>query len=189
MGHPRLFSGVERRIWVPHSSRLYRDEWGSGTFAAGPGPVRFDFDRAAFAVGPMVEAAPWPVFRLLDETASDRIAVDVYQLLDPLCVSENVEVVIAGLPELRPRAFEEFGRLSFEGSKRVVEAMQFWFAEEQVDVLRHQDVGEHIELVATAESFQHVQEDDSGVIVVEVGEPVIATEGQEMIVTFSLVTL
>ena len=66
-----------RACGVPHSSQLHRDGWGSGLFAAGPGPVGFDFDGANFSGGPVVEAAPWPVFRLLDETASDGIAVGV----------------------------------------------------------------------------------------------------------------
>ena len=90
----------------------------------------FDFDGAWFTGGPVVEAAPRPVFGFLDESARDGIAVDVDQLIDPLWVGEDVEVVLAGLPELGSGAFEEFGRLSFEGSECVVEALEFWFAEE-----------------------------------------------------------
>lgn len=45
-----------------------------------------------------------PVFGLRHEAAFDRIAVHVLQLLDPLVVGEDVEVVVAGLPE---KAFRE----------------------------------------------------------------------------------
>ena len=34
-----------------------------------------------------------------------------------------------------------------------------------------------------------VEEDRSGVVVVEVGEPVVTTEGEEVVVAFGLVTL
>ena len=102
MGHP------ECDLWVPHSSRLYRDGWGCGSFAAGPGPVGFDFDATGFAGGQVFIAAPGPVFGFLDEAAFDGVAVDVPEFLDPLSMSEHVEVVVAGLPELEPVAFEQF---------------------------------------------------------------------------------
>ena len=69
----------------------------------------FDFDWAGVAGLPVAVAAPWPVFGFVDEAALDRVAVDVGELLDELGVGEDVEVVVAGLPELWAVAFEEFG--------------------------------------------------------------------------------
>jgi len=48
----------------------------------------------------MPEAAPWPVLGFLNETAFDWIAVNVAELLDELGLGEDVEVVVAALPEL-----------------------------------------------------------------------------------------
>ena len=67
--------------------------------------------------------------------------------------------------------------------------MEFGFAEEQMDVLRHEDVSVEKELVALAESLKDVEEGDAGVVVVEVGESVVATEGEEVVVAFGLVSL
>jgi hypothetical protein len=39
---------------VPHSSRLYRDEWA----AESRRPVRLDFDHSSYSGGVVVEAAP-----------------------------------------------------------------------------------------------------------------------------------
>jgi hypothetical protein len=56
-------------------------------------------------------------------------------------------------------------------------------------MLRHKDIAEELELVALAESLKDVEEGDAGVVVVEVGESVVATEGEEVVVAFGLVTL
>lgn len=45
-----------------------------------------------------------PVFGLRHEAAFHRVAVHVLQLLDPLVMGEDIEVVVACLPE---RAFRE----------------------------------------------------------------------------------
>ena len=68
----------------------------------------FDLDVADFAGCPVVEAAPRPVFGFVHQATLDGIVVDVLQLLDPLWMSEHVEVVVAGLPELESFAFEQF---------------------------------------------------------------------------------
>jgi hypothetical protein len=56
----------------------------------------------------MVVAAPWPVFGTFNQATFDRIAVDVFQFLDVLSMGEDVEVVVAGLPELLLISFETF---------------------------------------------------------------------------------
>jgi hypothetical protein len=176
-GAPMVVAGVERTIWVPHSSRLYRDGWGCGSFAAGIGPVGFDFDGAGFAGLPVEETAPGPVFGILDEPALDGIAVDVLELLYEFGLGDDVEVVITGLPELGAGAFEELGSFALEDADGGCEWAKFWFGQEKVDVLRHEDVAEEVELVALAESFEGAEEGDAGLVVVQVGEPVVTTEG------------
>ena len=56
-------------------------------------------------------------------------------------------------------------------------------------MLGHKDVAEELELVALAEPLEDVEEGDAGVVVVEIGEPVVTTEGEEMQMAVGLVTL
>lgn len=54
----------------------------------------------------MSVAAPWPVFGVFDEASCDWIAVDVAELFYEPRLSEDVEVVVAVLPELWTLALE-----------------------------------------------------------------------------------
>ena len=56
-------------------------------------------------------------------------------------------------------------------------------------MLRHEDVAEEVELVALAESLKGVKESNAGLVVVQVGEPVVTTEGEEVVVAFGLIAL
>jgi hypothetical protein len=58
-----------------------------------------------------------------------------------------------------------------------------------MNVLGHEDVAVEEELVTAAEGFEGVQEDGSGVVVVEIREPVVRTEGEEVEMAFGLVSL
>lgn len=149
----------------------------------------FDLDGTEFADGPVVEAAPSVVFGLFNETAGDWIAVDVHQFFDPFCVGEDVEVVIARLPELRAGAFQELRGFSLQDVERGLQDLVFRFAEEKVDVFGHKNISEDQELVTVTECFEGVEKDGAGVIVVEVGEAVVTTEGEEVMVAFGLVSL
>jgi len=44
-------------------------------------------------------ATPLPLLRVLDQTSFDGVTVHVAQLLNSLCVSEDVEVVVTGFPD------------------------------------------------------------------------------------------
>jgi hypothetical protein len=56
-------------------------------------------------------------------------------------------------------------------------------------MLGHEDVAVKEELVTHTEGFEDVEEIDSAVVVVQVGEAVITTEGEEMELAFGLVAL
>jgi hypothetical protein len=76
------------------------------------------------------------VFRLLDKTTNNRIAMHVLQLFHSLVVSEDVEVVVAGLP--KGSRSEAFGDGEFQGLECLRErdiAIQ-WFTDKQMNVLR-----------------------------------------------------
>ena len=76
--------------------------------------------------------------------------MNVLELLDMLAVGKDVEVVVAGLPEVLAVAFEEFGGFSFEDTESCGQRVSPRFGEEEVNVLGHQDVSEDVELVAMA---------------------------------------
>ena len=64
------------------------------------GPERLDLHGSFNTRQVMPEAAPRPVFRLLDQPALDRIAMHIAKFLDPLLFVMHVEIVIPPLPEL-----------------------------------------------------------------------------------------
>jgi hypothetical protein len=133
------------------------------------GPVGFDFDGGGLAGGVVVEAAPAVVFGAGDEAAGDGVAVDVADLLYEFGGGEDVEVVIAGLPEVVAVAFEEFGGLSFDDSDGGGEEAVVGFAEEEMDVLGHEDVGVEGEVVGAAGLLDDLFEDVFGFGGCEVG--------------------
>jgi hypothetical protein len=62
-------------------------------------PRGFDSDDPQFVEGVMAITGPLPLFRLFDEAALHRIAVDVLESRDEFIVVADVAVVIASLPE------------------------------------------------------------------------------------------
>jgi len=143
----------------------------------------FDFYGAGFASGVVVEAAPAVVFGFGDEASGDGVAVDVSDFLFEFSGGEDVEVVVAGLPEVAVRSFEEFGGLAFDDSEGGGEGVGFGFAEEEVEVFGHQDVGVEEEVVGAACAFDDLFEDFFGFGGVEVGKAVVTTEGDEVEMT------
>jgi hypothetical protein len=115
--------------------------------------------------------------------------MQVAQLLDALLLGEDVEVVVAGLPEVGTVAFEEFGGLALEDAKGGGERAMFGLGEEKVDVLRHEDVAEEIEPMFLPKTFEGLLEDDAGMVFEEVRETTVTTEGEEVLVAFGLVPL
>lgn len=49
----------------------------------------------------VTKAGPCPFFRLPNQAASYRIAVHVFELLDMLLLSEDIEVIVSCLPKWR----------------------------------------------------------------------------------------
>ena len=59
-----------------------------------------DSDGVGVVGGVGLEAAPVPCAGFCDESSCDRVAVDVAELFDSLSLREDVEVVVAGLPDV-----------------------------------------------------------------------------------------
>ena len=83
--------------------------------------MAFDFYKAFFSGSPVKKATPGPVFGSFGQAASDGIAMDVAELFDEFLLGEDIEVVVAALPKLRPFAFQPFRRLCLQSAKDVVE--------------------------------------------------------------------
>jgi hypothetical protein len=64
----------------------------------------------------VVEAAPAVVFGFGDEASVDWVAVDILDFLFEFAGGEDIEVVVAGLPEVGALALEEFGGLALDDS-------------------------------------------------------------------------
>ena len=92
-------------------------------------------------------------------------------------------MILPGLPELSAGAAEEFGGLSFQHSERVAEWMELWLTDEEVNVLGHEDVAVEKKPVSSAESFEGVQEDGSGVVVVKVAFTPVTAPAMSALVT------
>ena len=79
--------------------------------------------------------------------------------------------------------------MAFEDADGRREWTAFWFGQEKVDVLGHEDVAVEKEMVTLAEPFQCFFKDSSGMIVVQVRETAVTTESDYVIAAIGLVPL
>ena len=140
----------------------------------------FDFDSAGFAGGPVAEAAPWVVLGLFAEAADFGVTVHIAELFDALVFGEDVEVVVAALPELIALAFEATRGFAFEDTEQGGQWNVGRFAQEKVDVLGHEDVAADVEMVAFAEGFEDFFEGLFGVGRSEEWEALVTAKGDEV---------
>lgn len=82
---------------------------------------------------------------------------------------EDIEVVVAGLPELLAGDAERPGGLPLQYSQGIVRAFRIGLAEQKVHVFGHEKVSEKKKLLAAADGFKGVGEYSLRVIVLEVG--------------------
>jgi hypothetical protein len=146
-------------------------------------------DRAGLLQKIVTITRPAPILRSFHKTSGDRIAVHVLQLFDSLVMGEHIEVVITGLPERTLR--EAFWDRELEGLKRFGKRnlVVFRFTDEEVNMLRHDDVAEDLEVVPPPGLFERVEEDVSWGWGVELGFTTVAAEGDEVVVTFVVISL
>jgi hypothetical protein len=115
--------------------------------------------------------------------------VHLAQLLDPLVVREDIEVVVPSLPEGtlgEPARDRDLQRL-YRGCKRTF--LMGWLGYEKVNVLWHDYESQHLESIALAGQFQRQQKPILGMRRAEIGFAAVATEGEKVVFTFMLITL
>jgi len=158
-----------------------RDLW-AGTRDCVSGQV----DGGVWSAGVVVEiAGVGPVFGGFDQASGDGVLVHVVELFEKLPGGEDVEIVVAGLPEGFGVGLLRDGE--FQGLEGFGEGFGGGFAEEKVDVLGHKDVAVDVEVVTFAGLLDRLFEE--GVVMGEMGFPVVAAEGDEVEVALCLVTL
>lgn len=126
-----------------------------------------------------------PVFGGFDQATGDGVLVHVVELFEELPGGEDVEIVVAGLPEGFGVSLLRDGE--FQGLESFGEGFGGGFAEEKVDVLGHEDVAVDLEVVTFSGLFEGLFEE--GVVTAEVGFAAVAAEGDEVEVALGLVTL
>jgi hypothetical protein len=162
-----------------------------------------------FAVLIKAVTAPGPQLRIGDEASLHRVHVHVVQFLGSLLAAPDVEVVEASLPETAVRDGRAFvpkmellsgsscansapqpardallqylyddGRISFGR-----------FAQQQMDVLGHDDVTNHCELVVSSDFREDDQEDVSRACRFQEWQSSVTAEGDEMKVPGSVAAL
>ena len=106
--------------------------------------------------------------------------MDVTDFFYEFAGGEGVEVVVAGFPEFFAGALQEFGGFSLDDSESRGECVIFWFADEDVDVLGHEDVGEEGEFVGLPGPLNDLFEDVLWFWCREVGSTAVTTDGDEV---------
>jgi hypothetical protein len=127
-----------------------------------------DLDRPFFSQRVISVAAPTPLFRRRHQTTLHRIPVHIVQFLNDLFLREYVEVIRSGQPECwgksvirRARAapgkalprhpllqdLHSHGNISIVG-----------FANEQMEMLRHDHIANHREFIFLPDLFEYLQE-------------------------------
>ena len=119
----------------------------------------------------------WPV----NKSAFDRVAVDVANLFDALLLKVDVEVVVTALPELfLVGRFELAGGQLLEDLEKGSEGSDGGFVGEEMDVLRHQDVGRDAEFLLLTGLFEDLLDAVFCGVGFEEGVSKVTTEGDEV---------
>ena len=112
------------------------------SFALSCCPFRLDFYEAFDSCCVVSVAAPLPVLRSLAQSLLHRIAVNISQLLHKLVIVPDIEIVITLLPEVFCFADQSPRDTLLERFDGMGERVAMRFAEQQVNVLRHDDIAE-----------------------------------------------
>jgi hypothetical protein len=127
-------------------------------------------------------AAPRPIGRVEDEASADGIEVYVVELFLEFGLGVDVEVVVAGLPNFGFGVGA--GEGLFEDLDGCGEGFEFWFGEEEVDVVGHDHVSEDVEFVTVAGLIEDLEEGVSGLWGSEDGAVAEAGDSEEVVVAF-----
>ena len=144
-------------------------------------PSRFDLDHSKLTRRVMPEARPCPIFRFFNQAPRHRVAVHIPQLLDALLFAPHVKILIPPLPEPNLPALLQLARcLLLQHLNRNRQRRPVWLPDQQVNVLRHQDIPGHHEAIPSAHCLKFTFEDAVGSLTRQQRQPAITTEGQKV---------
>ena len=149
-------------------------------------PLRLDLDGTNRTSGVVAEARPLPILGSGDEAPYDWVLVHVVQLLHAPRVVVHIEVVIALLPEWALGAAKRDGE--FERVDRVSNCALARLADEQMDVLGHDDVSSYNKLQTVAGALKSILKEAARGGSPEMRKPMETTERDEVEVTGLVVT-
>jgi hypothetical protein len=149
------------RIEIPNSEPVSNDRvpqvWIfrpgiAKTFSACPSPEGLDLHDSVFPSRVMAEARPPPMFGPFNQTALDRVAMHVTQLLDALVFVVHVKVVVAREPK---RPFSALNRhRQLEGLNCRGKLGLFGFADLKVNVFWHDYITTDRKVVPPTHRFE-----------------------------------
>jgi hypothetical protein len=208
MAHPsgRVAQPLGMNFRVAAPSRFFEGAEGS-IFRSVCGRINSRGRRGSIRVWDLSrrKAAPGPILRVIDQFSLQRIHVHVVELFHSLFQTPHVEVVKAALPETRQRIgavckgqFQLCGGCSlfvaqaprdalFQNLNHGGRCCFTRFADEQMDVLRHDDITYQGEAVTVSHLAQNMDENISGANRAQKGQSSITSERDEMQMTASVV--
>jgi hypothetical protein len=104
--------------------------------------------------------------------------VHIIQLLQPLVTRVNIKIVIPSLPELSPLTTPSNRQL--QRLQPNIQGLNARFTHEQMNMLRHNNIANHLKLVTPADTFQRILKQVFHSRQAEVSMPLIATKSYEM---------
>jgi len=115
--------------------------------------------------------------------------VDVSQFLDKLLLRPNVEVVIPRLPKVFAPLDQPSRNRLLQSLYRHSERASFRLANQQMNMLRHDDISADIKTVALTNSFESMLDHDLGLGRGQEWQTVVAAEGYEVQMMSLLIAL
>ena len=133
-----------------------------------------------FPIQIVSKATPRPVLRHVHQSAFYRITVHVSQLLDQLAPTPNIEIVVPTLPEMRVIETELPGDRLLQRLDQRRKRPALRFAQQQMDVFRHNDVSVHARLVTSADDLQLLLQNAPGLGCAQPWLAPVTTESDEV---------
>ncbi len=107
----------------------------------------------------MQEAAPWPLFGTLAQSALYRIAMNIPQFLHELLMVAHIEVIIAWLPEVLCPGDQSPRNALLQALDGRSQRLMRRLTQQQMNMLGHDDVAIDADQILTPHSLQSCLED------------------------------
>ena len=157
-----------------------------------------DADQSVFGIRVERKTAPGPVFRVIDQFSFQRVHMHVVELFDSLLQTPHIEVVKPPLPKPGLRIFSNFkaqmqlpsirslspaqapGDALFQDLNHKRRCSLGRLADQQVNVIRHNDVANECKTVALPDFAENLNESILGTNRTQEGHAPVTTERDEM---------